>query len=123
MSLRIVVDMNLSIEWLTQLRASGYDAVHWSEVGSPSAPDSQIMEWARNEARTVLTHDLDFGTTLALTHSGGPSVLQIRTQLVLPEDVGTVVLEALARFEKELAQGALVVVERARSRVRILPLR
>jgi predicted nuclease of predicted toxin-antitoxin system len=53
---------------------------------------------------------------------GGPSVLQIRIQKVLPEDIGNTVLETMDRFESELIQGSLVVVELSRSRVRILPL-
>lgn len=70
----------------------------------------------------MLTHDLDFGTALALTHAGGPSVLQVRGRRVLPEHMGSIVLAALTRYEAELSAGALVVIEESRSRVRILPL-
>jgi hypothetical protein len=41
---------------------------------------------------------------------------------VLPEHIGPLVLTALQRFDAELSGGALVVVEPAASRVRILPL-
>lgn len=122
MSLRIVVDMNLSVEWGPLLTRAGRPAVHWSEVGDPRADDSTIMAWALAEDRVVLTHDLDFGTALALTHAGGPSVLQVRGRRVLPEHMGPIVLTALTRYEAELSAGALVVVEESRSRARILPL-
>jgi len=122
MSLRIVVDMNLSVEWGPLLTQAGWPTVHWSEVGDPRADDPTIMAWALAEGCMVLTHDLDFGSALALTHDAGPSVLQVRSRRVLPEHLGPVVLAALARYETELAAGALVVVEEHRSRVRILPL-
>jgi predicted nuclease of predicted toxin-antitoxin system len=79
------------------------------------------MAWAVGHAHAVFTHDLDFGTTLALTHAGGPSVIQVRGQRVLPEHIGSVLLAALNQYERELTSGALLVVELAKSRVRILP--
>jgi len=122
MSLRMVVDMNLSAEWIPLLEQAGWTAVHWSAVGDPRADDPTIMAWAAANDHVVFTHDLDFGTTLALTHAGKPSVIQVRAQRVLPEQIGTVVLAALKQYEQELARGALVVVEPAKSRVRVLPL-
>ena len=122
MSVSILVDMNLSEEWISHLKQAGWRAVHWSSVGDPRAEDATIMTWAVANGYTVLTHDLDFGTALALTHADGPSVIQVRTQKVLPEHIGPLVLEALRRFEAELSAGAVVVVEPAASRVRVLPL-
>ena len=122
MSVSIVVDMNLSVEWIPFLNQAGWPAVHWSDVGDPHAEDATIMAWALRAGRVVFTHDLDFGTALALTHAGGPSVIQVRSQRVLPEHIGSLVLAALKQYEAELSAGALVVVEETRCRVRILPL-
>jgi predicted nuclease of predicted toxin-antitoxin system len=122
MSLSVVVDMNLSQEWVPLLQSAGWTAVHWSGVGPIDAEDSAIMAWAVANKHAVFTHDLDFGTTLALTRAAGPSVLQIRTQRVLPEHVGALVLAALKQYEAELSSGAIVVVEAAKTRVRVLPL-
>ena len=122
MSLAIVVDMNLSQEWVPLIQSAGWTAVHWSAVGPIDAEDSAIMAWAVANKHAVFTHDLDFGTALALTRAAGPSILQIRTQRVLPEHVGALVLAALKQYEPELSSGAIVVVEAAKSRVRVLPL-
>lgn len=43
MSVRLVVDMNLSVEWVSKLTRQGWTAVHWSAIGDPSAEDSVIM--------------------------------------------------------------------------------
>jgi predicted nuclease of predicted toxin-antitoxin system len=122
MSVQLVVDMNLSVEWVAELGAHGWSAVHWSTVGDPRAEDSAVMAWALANGHVVFTHDLDFGTMLALTHSTGPSVLQVRGQNVLPEDIGPVVIAALRQHDAALAAGALVVVDAKKSRVRVLPL-
>ena len=122
MSVPLVVDMNLSVEWIAELAKHGWTAVHWSTVGDPAAEDSAIMAWALANRHVVFTHDLDFGTTLALTHAIGPSVLQVRGQSVLPEDISPAVIAALRQHEAALAAGALVVVDLKKARVRVLPL-
>jgi predicted nuclease of predicted toxin-antitoxin system len=121
--MRIVVDMNLSPQWIPQSRAAGHDAEHWSQIGSPRAPDTEIMQWARDNGAVVFTHDLDFGHALALTQADGPSVIQIRTQNISPTGAGVSVIDALQRFEQELIAGALVVIDEHRHRIRVLPLR
>ena len=74
---KLVIDMNLSPRWVQALLARGWEAVHWSTVGDPRATDRAIMDWAAANQYAVFTHDLDFGTMLALSHEAGPSVLQV----------------------------------------------
>lgn len=122
MSVPLVVDMNLSIEWVAEFNRHGWTAVHWATVGDPSSDDSAIMAWAVTNGYVVFTHDLDFGTMLALTRATGPSVFQIRSQNVMPEDMGPIVISALREHDAALAAGAIVVVDVKKSRVRVLPL-
>jgi predicted nuclease of predicted toxin-antitoxin system len=122
MSLSILVDMNLSPEWVPVLTTAGWPAVHWSQIGARGADDATIMAWALANNHVVFTHDLDFGTALALTHATGPSVIQVRGPNVLPEDISPALLAAISQYQADLAAGALVTVNLARSRVRILPL-
>ncbi len=122
MNLQLVIDMNLSAEWVDELFMHGWHAVHWSTVGDPRADDAVIMEWARNHNYVVLTHDLDFGALLAQTRGNGPSVLQLRGEDVSPEELGTAVVSALVQFKMVLLAGALVVVDTKRTRARVLPL-
>jgi predicted nuclease of predicted toxin-antitoxin system len=122
MSIRILIDMSLSPEWTGALARHAYEALHWAAVGDPRAPDVVIMGWARQHGYVVFTHDLDFGTLLALTHARGPSVVQVRGRRVLPEHLGDLVIAALRQYESALAAGALVVVEEKKSRARVLPL-
>ena len=121
--MRIVVDMNLSPDWVPILQTEGHEAVHWATVGDASAPDAEIMDWARKSRHIVFTNDLDFGTALALTRGVGPSVIQLRTQDVAPKEIRWLVLDALKGFQEQLHEGALVVVDRNRLRIRLLPLK
>jgi predicted nuclease of predicted toxin-antitoxin system len=121
MSLSILIDMNLSAEWVQLLEQAGWSAVHWSSVRAVGAEDQELMAWATTHKHVVFTHDLDFGSALALTHASAPSVVQLRGQRVLPEQVGPLLLAALRQYETELGAGALIVIEESKSRVRILP--
>ena len=114
--------MNLSPKWCAVLQNEAWESVHWSNVGSASAPDHEIMQWAFNRERVVLTHDLDFGAMLAATQAKGPSVVQVRTQDVRPHILSPLLIPSLRQYRNELEAGALLIVDEARSRVRLLPL-
>jgi len=114
--------MNLSPEWVPYLRAHGCEAIHWSTLGAHTAPDTEIMQWARDNACAVFTHDLDFSILLALSKAGGPSVIQVRAQDVSPAHLGPLVVAALRAHGEALERGALLNVDEAKSRVRILPI-
>ena len=120
--MKLLIDMNLSPDWVTLLQREGFEATHWSAVGAPTADDPEIMQWARDNGAMVFTHDLDFGITLALTRAGAPSVMQIRTQDTSPTHLGATVVSVLRAHHAALASGALITVDEARSRVRILPI-
>ncbi len=122
MSLKLLIDMNLSPDWVAVFRSAGFDAKHWSSVGNPRAFDRELLQWAKDNDHVVFTHDLDFGALLAGSGTSGPSVIQLRAQDLLPDRAAELVLNALEAYRAELSSGALVTVDAARSRVRILPI-
>jgi predicted nuclease of predicted toxin-antitoxin system len=121
--MKILVDMNLSPLWVQFLTAHGIEAVHWSQVGRVSAPDSQILDYSASNGFVVFTHDLDFGAFLAARHAPGPSIIQLRTQDVLPSGIGGVVVRAIEACRRQLEAGAIVTVDVTQNRIRLLPLR
>jgi len=121
--MKILIDMNLPPRWVQVFAKVGWEAVHWSQVGAPTASDREIMTWARENRYAVFTHDLDFSALLATTQGAGPSVIQVRTQNILPEATGKLVIDSLERFRSELDKGAIITIDPRRARVRILPLR
>jgi len=122
MTLRLIVDVNLSPDWIPVLKEAGFEAKHWTQIGDPSAPDREIMDWASSNNHVVFSHDLDFSTMLALTAVGKPSLVQLRGAKVLPKQIAGPLVQSLHRFSAELEDGALLLIEPGRNRVRMLPL-
>jgi predicted nuclease of predicted toxin-antitoxin system len=120
--MKILIDMNLSPFWVQELSHYEIEAVHWSTVGKFDAPDVVLMDWARKHDHIVFTHDLDFGTALALTKSEKPSVIQVRTQNVTISHISKMVINTLKDHEDLLGKGALIIIDENKKRVRILPL-
>lgn len=120
--MRILLDMNLSPTWVPFLNQAGFDCTHWSAVGDARAQDAEIMRWARDNAYVLFTHDMDFGALLAATRARGPSVLLARVNDTMPDAIGADVIRVLHFRRESFERGALVTIDKARSRVRILPL-
>jgi len=120
--MKLLIDMNLSPEWIAVLQEAGFDAIHWSSFGDSKATDAEILAWAKSNGHVVFTHDLDFGAILASTRADSPSVFQIRIQDVSPHHIRKLVVLVLKQFESELTKGALISVDGEKSRARILPI-
>jgi predicted nuclease of predicted toxin-antitoxin system len=71
---------------------------------------------------TGLTADLDYSAILAASGDKGPSVVQVRADLLIPAAIGDAVLAALRNQRKDIEAGAIVTLDAYRARVRILPL-
>ena len=120
--MKIVIDMNISPDIVLILKNNGFEAIHWLTVGVSNAADREIIAWAKNNNHAILTHDLDFGTILAVSQASAPSVIQIRTQNLLSSDFQTLLISVLKQFQSELDRGALITIDPNRAKVRILPL-
>jgi len=120
--MKILIDMNLSPGWVQEFKRNNIEAVHWSAIGKFDAPDILLMDWARENEHIVFTHDLDFGTALALTKAAKPSVIQVRTQDVTIPHLSKMVISAIETYTDFLVKGALLVLDEDKNRIRILPL-
>ena|SRR3990170_4077456 len=121
--MKILIDMNLSPFWENYLTEEGFECVHWSKIGKGNEPDSFLFEYAKKNNYLILTHDLDFGAILAHSGDDGPSVVQIRSNNITPEFYGKKLVSAIKQAETYLKEGALVIIDETRSRIRVLPLK
>jgi len=120
--MRFLIDMNLSPIWCDYLRQAGHDAVHWTTIGRPDAPDTDLMRWASDNDHVVITNDLDFGAMLAASGDQRPSVIQLRSDALQPHKIGAQLLRAVDVARPDLEAGALLTIDVAHARLRILPL-
>jgi predicted nuclease of predicted toxin-antitoxin system len=120
--MKILVDMNLSPIWVGYFGSFQIESVHWSNVGQPNAKDSEIFDYARENGFVVFTNDLDFSAILASSKASFPSVIQVRTQNLLPEHIGEIIIELLHKFDEMINNGCLLTFDENRTRTRILPL-
>jgi predicted nuclease of predicted toxin-antitoxin system len=121
--MKILVDMNLSPEWLGILSKAGWQASHWKDVGSATAADSDLLAWAREHHAVVVTQDLDFSQLLFQTQANGPSVVLLRIRDELDAAQQGRICRAMAAAESSLETGALVVIDEHHVRLRHLPIK
>jgi hypothetical protein len=56
--MKLLVDMNLSPQWVPYFAERGFEAVHWSTLGPAGAQDDVIFDYARAGGFIIFTHDL-----------------------------------------------------------------
>ena len=120
--MKFLADMGVSQSTVQTLCQLGHDAVHLREQGLHRLSDPEILEKARQEGRVVLTFDLGFGDLLAAGLHQNPSVVIFRLHNATPRSVTPKLLDVVAQRTQELQDGAVVIVEDARYRVRRLPI-
>lgn len=120
--MKILIDMNLTPIWVKFFQENNIFAIHWSEIGNVNAPDREIFNYSIKNNYIIFTNDLDFGAILANSQTQAPSVIQVRTQDLMPKTLGQTILNLLYQFEPNLTEGALITLDKQKMRVRILPL-
>jgi predicted nuclease of predicted toxin-antitoxin system len=120
--MRFLADVGVSRTSAAELRRRGHEVVHLSEERLHRLPDDEILRLAQREGRVILTFDLDFGDLLAAGAFSLPSVIIFRLQDQTPAAVTPKLLNLLSERERDLAEGAIVIVEERRYRLRHLPI-
>lgn len=121
--MRFLVDASLSPAVAVLLTEAGHDAVHVRDALGLKAPDLEILEHAAADGRVIIAADTDFGELLARRGVNRPSVVLFRRRTGRrPANQASLLLEHLPDVRPQLEDGAVVVIEEGRIRVRQLPI-
>jgi predicted nuclease of predicted toxin-antitoxin system len=120
--MRFLADMGVAMRVVEWLRDQGYDARHLREEELHRLPDVQIFRKAVAENRVVLTFDLDFGEIVASSGRQKVNVVLFRLRDTRTPHVIERLKVVLQEAGPALEQGAVVVVEESRFRIRRLPI-
>jgi len=114
--------MGVSQRVVNWLRAAGHEASHLRDEGLQRLPNGEIFAKAVAEDRIVITLDLDFGEIIAASGGRLTSVILFRLRDTRSDTVIRRLSDVLSDSGEELTQGAIVVVDDSRHRVRRLPI-
>lgn len=119
--MNFLADMGVAMRIVHWLREEGHDTVHLREENLHRLHNGRIFEKAFAEQRIILTFDLDFGEILALSADHQVSVILFRLHNTRTPHVIDRLKKVLEDAGQVLVQGAIVVVEETRHRIRRLP--
>ena len=120
--LEFLANMNISPLTVGDLRMLGWNIVRIPEIMDSKSKDIDILAYARDHNKVVITQDLDFSSLLALKGYEKPSVINLRFENARPDFITNRIIEIVKELEKELDEGIVVSVDEISARYRNLPI-
>lgn len=113
--MRVLLDTCISPGARDDVRAAGHD-VSWAGEWPRDPGDDELLAKAASEGRTLVTLDKDFGELAVVRDRRHCGI--IRLVGFTSEAQGRTCVAALAKYERDLIEGALITIEPWRVRVR-----
>ena len=114
--------MNISPKTVSYLRKLGYDSKRLNELNMKRASDGAVIDLAYKEGWTIITIDLDYPEIIALTRKSFPSAIIFRLTNPDADTLNALLKEHLEKIKNDLEEGAIVVIEDEKIRIRSLPI-
>lgn len=115
--IRILTDENISPRVIAFLKDQEIDVLDTKEQKWYGKEDEELLEIAYQEQRFVLTHDSDFGTLAINEGKRNYGIIYLRLRNLNPRNVIRV-YEQLLCLDASVSPGTILVVEKARVRIR-----
>ena len=113
--MKVLLDTCVSAGVHNALAEAGYDAV-WAGDWPKDPGDEEILAFARQESRVLVTLDKDFGELAIVRRQ--PLCGIVRLGALSTSQQVDICLTVLARYGSQLEAGAIVTAESSRIRVR-----
>jgi predicted nuclease of predicted toxin-antitoxin system len=118
--MRFLLNMNVCRAVADKLTQLGHECVHARDAGLATADDRSVVEFARQEGRVIVTHDLDYGDLLMLSEEPRPSAIIFRLRRSSPSIMCQRLGDAWEAISAAIVEGAIVIIEDAAIRIRRL---
>jgi predicted nuclease of predicted toxin-antitoxin system len=115
---KLFLDENLSPLHAADLRSEGHDAVAVTEVGLSGAADPQVLSFAVETGRVLVTLDADFANVLRLPPAQTLGVLRLKVHPATEERIREALRRAMLFLENIDITGRLAVLDDDKIRVR-----
>jgi predicted nuclease of predicted toxin-antitoxin system len=110
--LEFLANMNISPLTVEGLLKIGWNIIRVSEILDKKSKDIEILSYAQNHNKVVITQDLDFSTLLAVRGFRKPSVINLRFSNARPDFVMDRIIEIVSEMEKSWKKESLSVLTR-----------
>jgi predicted nuclease of predicted toxin-antitoxin system len=118
MATRFKLDENLPQDAVVLLRNAGHQVQTVLEERLGGSPDSQVLNLCRDEARVLITFDLDFADIQLYPPGSHPGIWVLRPHSQSIANTVTMLRGALTLLETEEPQKRLWIIEHGRVRIR-----
>jgi predicted nuclease of predicted toxin-antitoxin system len=116
--MRLLLDQNLRVQTKTFLRELGYDVIDTRDLGLMRASDREIAEVAKREDRIIVTYNSDFGDIRHFPPGQHSGIIRLRIHPQTEEILHPRLKEFLESVDAEQLQGALVILDNFKARIR-----
>lgn len=116
--MKLFLDENLSSRHAAALRAEGHDAWAAVEVGLSGATDEQILHFAVENSRVLVTLDADFANVVRFPPERTSGVVRLKVHPPTEEKIRQAIQRALALLQRADLTGCLAVVDEQKIRLR-----
>ena len=114
--MRLYLDQMFRVELTELLRAEGHDVVRTGETQQAVADDSEVLQFAIREHRTLITMDAHFGDWAILPLDRHLGVVRVKVNPTTTANVASLLLPFLSQHQQEEFRDYLIIISRASER-------
>lgn len=115
--MKLFLDENLSTQHAAELRAHGHDAVAVVEAGLAGATDEQVLRFAVENERVLVTLDADFANVMRFPPEGTCGVVRLKVHPPTEDRILQTIYRALVFLKDLNVNGRLVVIDEDKVRI------
>ncbi|RQW78759.1 MAG: hypothetical protein EHM14_11020 [Methanothrix sp.] len=116
---KFLIDANMPRSSADVIRAFGYDVEDVREIGMRAAKDQEIIHYALETKRIIITRDTDFGEVLRYPSHPGAIIFRLPYSYT-SRDIAKTIEEFLKSIKLAELSNAIIIVELGRYRRRPL---